>query len=62
MYDNRHIKIYKGISMKKTIMTISFSLIIGAIVSGCTGTVKGVKQDAGNAYDATKATAQEIVK
>lgn len=48
--------------MKKTIMLISSMIIIGVVAIGCTGTVRGVKQDASNAFDATKATAREIVK
>jgi len=48
--------------MKKIIMLISSIFIIGVVVSGCTGTVRGVKQDAGNAFDATKETVREIGK
>ncbi|CUV65868.1 conserved exported hypothetical protein [Sulfurovum sp. enrichment culture clone C5] len=44
--------------MKKAI----FLFIVTILATGCTGTVKGVKHDIGNAYDATKDTVQEIGK
>lgn len=48
--------------MKKTIFLFIAMAFIGIIATGCTGTVKGVKQDVGNAYDATKETIQEVGK
>ncbi|GEM_PF-1540707 len=50
----------KGLKMKKTIFWLMITALVGMMGTGCAGTVKGVKQDAGNAYDATKETVQEI--
>jgi hypothetical protein len=48
--------------MKKTIFLFIITTFVGMATIGCTGTVKGVKHDIGNAYDATKDTVQEIGK
>jgi hypothetical protein len=48
--------------MRKTIFSFIIIAFIGIIATGCTGTVKGVKHDIGNAYDATKETVQEVGK
>lgn len=48
--------------MRKTIFLFITMAFIGIIATGCTGTVKGVKHDIGNAYDATKDTIQEVGK
>lgn len=49
--------------MKKAgFLSILIASFIWITVTGCTGTVKGVKHDIGNAYDATKETVREIGK
>ncbi len=48
--------------MKKIILLSIATTFIALATTGCTGTVKGVKHDVGNAYDATKETVREIGK
>lgn len=48
--------------MKKAIFLFILTAFAVMAITGCTGTVKGVKHDIGNAYDATKDTVQEIGK
>ncbi|MBD3843302.1 MAG: hypothetical protein IE909_15765 [Campylobacterales bacterium] len=48
--------------MKKIILLSIATTFIALATTGCTGTVKGVKHDVGNAYDATKETVREIWK
>lgn len=48
--------------MKKAIFWFTMTAFVVISATGCTGTVKGVKHDIGNAYDATKDTVQEIGK
>ncbi len=46
--------------MKKAFFWLMITAFIGTMGAGCTGTVKGVKHDAGRAFDATKETVREI--
>ncbi len=46
--------------MKKAIFWLTIVTLVSMMGTGCTGTVKGVKHDAGNAIDATVDTVQEI--
>jgi predicted small secreted protein len=48
--------------MKKVVFLSILIAFVGITAIGCTGTVKGVKHDIGNAYDATKETVREIGK
>jgi hypothetical protein len=48
--------------MKKSIFWLIITALVVMTGTGCTGTVRGVKHDAGKAYDATKDTVKEIVK
>ncbi|MDD5406296.1 MAG: hypothetical protein PHE73_05065 [Sulfurovaceae bacterium] len=48
--------------MRKSIFLLVITAFVSMMVIGCTGTVRGVKHDVGNAYDATKDTVQEIGK
>lgn len=48
--------------MQKTILLPIAAIFIALAATGCTGTVKGIKHDAGNAYDAVKETIREIGK